>query len=138
MILLRQKQYADENRMPRSPEELRKLLKDERDKGFEAGRKKGAAEKRVSIEERAQRIHKLERKKKIQAAKDKVKEEAGKIKKSPAKYFKSLKPVTKGALIGTAMVGSAGVAYGVSKAVKKEKAKKKEIKLKEAVRGYEK
>ena len=120
MILKKiQKQFdapAEKPKQPQLPKTVEELNA-EKDKAFKRGLEKGKAEGKAEALSN-------KRKEKLEAAGKKVSEFAKKNKKA--------------LLIGGGTLATAGVIYGVSKAVKKEKAKKKEIKLKKAVRGYEK
>ena len=125
MIILRQKEFGDKSKkkapkIPQTEEELREVLKAERDKGFKNGVAKGEEQGREEVFNRL----KAERNKK------KVMQEKGK--KLVAWGRKNKKALI---LTGSGIAASGLVLAGLD-ARKKHKIKKASEDLKKKVRGY--
>jgi len=124
MIVIRQKEFDDKPgknkkgpQMPKNEEELRKVLKEERDKGFRAGEESGER-------------NAIDRLRKIQNRKAKVIEKAKKVAAWGKKNKKAL------IITGAGLAASGATIAGV-KAIKKSKEKKASDNLKKRVRGYD-
>ena len=165
-MIQEQKQFGkNDEGFPKNKEELQELLKKEKDKSFEAGKKQGRKETTKSggnrqskaperrkelydkkVRDRAKRIKKVQRGNKIEKALDPVVLNFEEFKTRPKAYLrktrieakKALKtPKGKAVLIGTGIAAGTGLAKGGARAYKHYKDKKRSEDIRRKVRGYD-
>jgi len=145
MIILRQKEFDDKLKLPKNEQEFRDALKKERDKGFNAGKEKGALEENARIfdEAKERAARKAKRAKRIEQIDEytglgKVKKWVRGKKKSAKNYIKTHpKQIKTGVGIALGTAAASGLAYGGVKLYKKHQDKKKSEDIRKKVRGYD-
>ena len=146
MILLRQKEFReDELKLPKNEQEFREALKKERDKGFNAGKEKGAQEEsaRIFDEAKERAARKAKRAKRIEQIDEytglgKVKKWVRGKKEGAKNYIKTHpKQIKTGVGIALGTAAASGLAYGGAKIYKKHQDKKKSEEIRKKVRGYD-
>ena len=126
MIILRQKEFGDKSKkkapkIPQTEEELREVLKAERDKGFKNGVAKGEEQGREEVFNRL----------KAERSRKKVMQENGK------KLVAWGKKNKKALILSSSGIAASGLVLAGLNARKKHKIKKASEDLKKKVRGYD-